>query len=172
MEWILPPFSVVIRYVRSCFWLLIPILALNLLFTKSLPPAFQADVFWRNIPRALAISENVLRVVVMILPTLVPLGVETRAQRVGVAVFVLGFGAYAGSWAALIVAPGSAWAMSAPGFTAPAWTPALWLLGLVLLAERSFIPRVRPRPIFAVCAVAFVALHVTHAALVFERTFR
>lgn len=157
------------RYLRSCIWLLVPILALNLLFTPSLPPAYQAGVFWRDIPRALAIGENVLRVVVMILPALVPFSLETRAQRVGLAVFAVGFAAYAGSWAALILAPGSAWAMSALGFTAPAWTPALWLLGFVLLAKGSFVPRIRARPVLATCSIAFVVLHVAHAALVFGR---
>lgn len=158
------------RHLGSCFWLLVPILGLNLLFTRSLPAAYQADVFWRDIPPALAIGENVLRVVVMILPALIPLRLETRTQRAGLAVFAVGFAAYAGSWAVLIVAPGSAWATSALGFTAPAWTPALWLLGFVLLAEQSFVPRVRPRAVVATCAIAFVALHVTHAALVFGRS--
>jgi hypothetical protein len=106
----------------------------------------------------------------MILPAIVPFGLDTRAQRAGLAAFVGGFAAYAGSWFAMISAPRSAWATSALGFTAPAWTSALWLLGLVLLAERSHARRIRhPRALFASCAVGFMVLHVTHAAIVYGR---
>ncbi|MFZ5442383.1 MAG: hypothetical protein ACOZQL_20405, partial [Myxococcota bacterium] len=117
------------RFLANGAWLLVPVMALNLAFAARLPAAYQPDVFWRDIPPALAFAENVTRLGVFVLPALVPLGWSSRAQRLGLTLFVGGFGVYAASWALLILAPEHPLARSAVGFTAPAWTPALWLAG-------------------------------------------
>ena len=57
-----PPFF----YLRNCFWLMVPVLAFNLLFAHDLPRAFQSDVFSRDIPLAVSVPENVLRGLVFV----------------------------------------------------------------------------------------------------------
>ena len=157
------------RYLLNALWLLAPVMALNVAFAARLPPAYQPEIFWRDIPPALALAENGLRVGLFALPALIPLGWRSRSQWLGLGLFAFGFAVYAASWALLIVAPDGAWSRSGPGFTAPAWTPALWLAGLVVLADESFFPRLRPRWPLAVLATLFLACHFAHAALIFSR---
>jgi hypothetical protein len=158
------------RLLLNCFWLLVPLLAVNVIFAGDLPPAFQPAVFWKDIPRGISLPENVLRGLVMFLPALMPLRLDTPSRRRGLALFVFGNAAYFAVWAALILAPASAWSRSAIGFVAPAWTPALWLAGLTLMSDEIVVRRIPwRRGVYAALATAFVAFHCAHTTLVWSR---
>lgn len=160
------------RYLSSCFLLLVPILVWNLALASQLPPAFQSAEFWRDIPCWVSAPENVLRLLVLVLPALMPLEIATRRQRAGLAVVAAGIAVYFASWVLLITWPTSAWSTSAPGFLAPAYTPALWLFGLGLLSGRLFITALPFRRwMFFALAAGFLAFHNLHAAIVYVRNF-
>jgi hypothetical protein len=147
----------------NCFWLTLPVLALNAAFAGRLPAAFQPDIFWRDIPPALGAAENVLRTLALALTLFMPIG---RRARAGFALYALGLLAYLGSWLPLLLAPQSAWSASAAGFLAPALTPALWLSGIGMVgAGRSR----RLTAAYAASAAIFLAAHLCHAALVLSR---
>jgi hypothetical protein len=62
--------------------------------------------------------------------------------------------------------------MSAGGFLAPAYTPALWLSGLGALPERWVFPAWPFRRwAYFVVAAAFLAFHNLHAAIVYTRSY-
>jgi len=156
--------------VRNCFWLLVPILVLNLLLTRDLPAAFQLQQFWRGIPAAIAIPENALRAVVMILPVFFRLGIASHRQQLGLWIYLAGLTAYASSWIVLVAAPQSAWAHSAFGFMAPAYTPAIWLAGIALVGEEVVILRLHVNAwIYLSCAALFLVFHNFHTGLVYSR---
>ena len=96
--------------------------------------------FSRDIPPLVAYGENTLRVVVMVLPFLMPLEVATLGQRRGVRLFVVGTIVYFLSWVPLMIVPQSPWSTSWVGFVAPAYTPLLWLAGLGLIGRRFYVP--------------------------------
>lgn len=155
---------------RNCFWLLVPILLVNVAFGHRLPAAFQPEVFWKDIPLFVAIPENVFRGLVMVVPFLMPLRITSSTQRRGVSLFVLGTLVYFASWAALILAPESRWSQSAFGFMAPALTPALWLTGLTLIGDHLVFTRFAYRRwMYAAIVVLFLVFHNAHAALVYLR---
>ena len=159
------------RYVVSCGVLLLPILAWNIALIGRLPPAISMPERWDAIARPLALAENFLRVLVFALPFFMPLNLATRPQKWGLAVFVAGTVVYFASWVPLIVAPQSAWATSGLGFLAPAYTPALWLLGLALLG-RQLVWRCGYRPwMYAALSAVFLAAHLTHAAIVYAHNY-
>lgn len=162
----------VIRYLRTCFWLLVPVLGFNLLFAQALPPAFQPASFSRDIPTSISVLENVLRGLLIVFLLLMPLKrLGTRRFVPGVVLYSIGVGLYFAAWAALILSPTGAWSTTALGFTAPAWTPVFWLGGIAWLSEeRLFVPiRFYRRWIFVGVCVAFLLFHTAHAALVFSR---
>jgi hypothetical protein len=156
------------RYVLNCGWLMMPIFVWNLVLVTQLPPAFQPDVFWRDIPPALAWIENTLRLAVSVVPFLMPLPSQPL-PKVGVALYMFGLVAYAASWLLLIWWPGSWWSHSMAGFTAPAYTPLFWLLGITLLGRQLFIP-IGYRPwTYGTLSVLFVSAHLAHAVLIVAR---
>lgn len=157
-------------YLFNCFWLLVPMLVLNLLFTQSLPPNYQADVFWRDIPTAVGAPENVLRILVFMVPLAMQLRLAGRTERLGFAIYLIGAFVYFASWGALILAPESAWSRSAPGFMAPAYTPIVFLVGIGLVGRELFVPGMGYRPwMYVVLSGLFVLFHGTHAGMVYAR---
>lgn len=161
------PGDVVRRYAVTCGLLLVPIFVANVVLFERLPPAISDSKLWDAIPPPLALTENLLRFPIFALPFVMPLHVSTRQQQYGLACVVLGALIYLASWMALIVDPRSTWSISAAGFLAPAYTPALWLLGIALLSQ-DFSWGAPCRPwMYGSLSLAFLAAHVSHAAIVY-----
>lgn len=158
------------RYATNCGLLLIPTLVWNLVLADRLPPAFSAEVFWRDIPRPLGMLENASRILVFALPFFMPLEVSPRGQRRRILFFAAGALVYFASWLPLIAAPSSMWAVSAAGFLAPAYTPAFWLLGLALLGRRLFWGDWYRWWMYLPIAAVFLAAHIGHTSLIYGRT--
>ena len=137
------------------FWLMVPILIWNAIFSSKLAhPAFEHD---EDVAQWVLMLENFLRIALMVLPLFLPLKWDTTQSKIGWVVYGVGVLLYFTSWIPLIVAPDSAWSNSLVGFTAPASTPLLWLVGIGLIGE--WWPYVS-------LSVVFVAVHVGHWAQV------
>jgi hypothetical protein len=134
------------------------------------PPALAFDEFWRDIPVPLAHLENSTRLMVNVLPFLMPLEPRSRRQRLGLALYGIGLVLCCGAWTALILAPHSAWATAPIGFMAPAYTPLLRLVGIALLGQRLYWGRRYRWWMFLVPTAGFLVAHVAHAARVYART--
>ena len=133
------------------FLLLIPILAWNVIFSGKLAhPAFEHD---EDVSQWLLILENLLRMAVMVLPLFLPMKWDTAQNKIGWVVYGVGVLLYFATWIPLMMEPDSAWSNSLLGFTAPASTPLLWLLGIGLIG--GCWPYVG-------LSVVFVAIHVGH----------
>ena len=145
------------------FVLIVPVVMVNLLLFDRLPPAmFGRDVFWQRIPPVIALGENILRVVIIAVPLLIPL----RWRPAGLGVYAVGLALYVGSWVALVGWPDSAWSTSAAGLLAPAYTPIVWAVGIGLIARSRLGNHVLPGWLYPVSAILFTAFHLTHAAVV------
>ena len=154
----------------NCFWLLVPILAFNLLFTHQLPAAYQASVFWKDIPTLISIPENLLRTLVMILPIFMKLRISTKSQRLGLVTYLTGMLIYFASWTVLIISPQSAWSTSIFGFLAPAYTPIVWLIGIGLIGDELLLPRVSCKPcMYWAVSASFLFFHNLHAFTIYSR---
>ena len=160
-----------VRYVLSCGVLTVPILVWNLALTRFLPPALASNEFSRDIPPLVTYGENTLRIAVMVLPFLMPLEVATVGQRRGLLLFAVGTIVYFVSWVPLMIVPHSAWSTSWLGFVAPAYTPLVWLAGLGLIGRRFYLPSPFRWWMYVGLACSFVAFHVTHASMVYARTY-
>lgn len=158
-------------YGKSCGLLLLPIFVWNLALTPSLPAPWGTDEFQRDIPLMLSVAENATRWMVLGMPFLMPLEVMTVRERRGLLAFGVGVGLYCVSWVALIAAPNSAWAMSAIGALAPAYTPAVWLGALAVLGRRLYWGRWYRWWMYLLPTAGFLAAHIAHAAIVYARTY-
>jgi hypothetical protein len=156
------------QYLRTSLWLVVPPLAISVGLWSKLPQAY-GDAFWNVVPPYVTATENVLRIAAFALAALLPFGVDTPRQQRGLLIYLAGLCLYAGSYATAILLPDSAWSRSAIGFLAPAWTPLLWFVGIGLMAGDALFPRWFRGAHFIIVTTAFVAVHVTHAAIVFER---
>jgi hypothetical protein len=135
----------------NCLWLMIPLLAWNIVLgPKITDERILSDAFS---PQWLLILENVTRVVVFILPLLIPLQLEDRMTKMGLVVYLAGSLIYLASWLPLLLAPGSDWSMSPAGALAPRLTPLIPFLGIALIG--------RSWP-YAWLSLVFISLHTWH----------
>jgi hypothetical protein len=159
------------RPLVSCGLLTVPILGWNLVFARWLPPALGSAEFWRDIPPPLAWGENGLRLVIMVLPFLMPLEFTTAAGRRGLILFSAGALVYFASWVPLMVAPESDWSTSRLGFLAPTYTPLVWLTGLGIMGRKLYWASPYRWWIYLGLAGGFVAFHVAHGGIVYDRNY-
>lgn len=162
--------SRIMNYASNCFWLLVPILVFNLLFSRQLPSAYQTNVFWKDIPKTIGIPENLLRTLVMILPLFMRLRISTKSQKIGFALYMTGLLTYFASWKVLIDSPRSAWSTSMFVFFAPAYTPIVWLVGIGLIGDELLFSRISLKPwMYWAISAFFLLFHSLHALTVFSR---
>jgi len=157
------------HYALSCGWLLVPASIWNIALTAKLPPAFSLSEFWRDIPAPLAFAENGLRLAVFALPFFMPLNLSAPGSKRALLVYAVGTLTYFASWLALILFPASSWSTSALGFLAPAYTPVFWLVGIALLGRHLFWGAFYRWWMYLLLALAFLAAHISHTALVYAR---
>jgi hypothetical protein len=156
---------------QNRFWLLVPILVLDLVLVGKLPPPLAPGSPGPAIPGWLSVTETVLRVVVFGAPLLMPLALRAPRTRLALGVYLVALTAYVTAWVAVIWAPTSAWSTSAVGFTALAWTSILLFTGIGLRSELRFLPRYQTW-IYVGVAVLFTTVHTLHMVIIWDWYYR
>jgi hypothetical protein len=159
-------------FFANCFLLLIPILLWNLIFASKLPKAYSAEIFSKDIPRFIEYGENILRLFVFVLPIFMPIHIETQNQKLGFWFYIIGSVIYYMSWLVLIYFPQGNWSLSALGFSAPAYTPLIWLAGIGLIGNKLFFASPYRSWIYIIASTIFVSFHLAHAVTVHTRNLR
>ena len=156
-----------VRLAQNRFWLLVPILVLDLALVGRLPPPLAPGSPGPDIPGWVSVSETVLRGVVFGAPLLMPLSLRAPRTRPALAVYAVALTAYIAAWVAVVWAPTSAWSTSAVGFTALAWTSILLFTGIGLRSKLRFFPGYRPW-MYLGAAALFTAVHTLHMAIIWD----
>jgi len=149
---------------------IIPILVWNIIFISKLPFAYESKIFNSNIPLFLLIGENIFRSIVFILPLIFKTNIYTTQGKQGLIIYIFGSLVYFLSWLLLIYAPNSLWSNSLFGFTAPAYTPIIWLIGISIMADSYYFNITYSKWHFVLPCIVFSILHITHSLLVYLRT--
>jgi hypothetical protein len=160
------------NYPLNCLLLLLPIMAWNLIFASKLPWVYSEEVFSKNILSFITIGENVFRLIVFILPVLMPLRIDTQSQKLGFWLYIIGIVIYFLSWLAQMYFPQSAWSLSALGFLAPAYTPLIWLIGIGLIGNALYFSFPYRSWIYILLAAIFIGFHLSHAWTVYIRNLQ
>lgn len=157
------------KYGINCFLLTIPIMVWNILLADKLPKAFQAEIFWNDIPIFLTYGENISRIIVFACTLLMPLSFATTTQKRGLYLYILGTILYFASWLALIYFPDSAWSNHVVGFMAPAYTPLLWLIGIGLIGDSFYFDLPYKGVYYFLIMGVFLFFHNVHVFVVYWR---
>lgn len=145
-------------------------MAWNILLANKLPKEFQPETFWKNIPIFLKYGENISRTIVFMLTLLMPLSILTSTQRKGLFLYISGTILYFASWLVLIIFPKSGWSNSIIGFTAPAYTPLFWLIGIGLIGNSFYFNLPYRRWFFIWLSFIFLIFHNFHTITIYFRT--
>ncbi len=157
---------------RNGALLIIPPMIISFGLWGALPVAYSPDIFGKDIPGWLVLSENILRILVFGLPGILYFGKNEKGQSLGWYLYFGGLVVYLASYLVQIVFPTSAWSQSAIGFTAGAWSTLFWLAGIGLVCVRSWLPIPWHRAIYLWSASIFLVFHTGHAGLVYFNLIR
>ena len=160
----------VIQYLWNCLLLLLPIMAWNIVFASKLPRLYAPEVFEKNIPAFITYGENIFRLVVFILPLLMPIRIQTPLQKFGLTLYIAGSVIYFLSWLAQMYFSQSAWSLSLFGALAPAYTPILWLAGIGLIGSSLYFASPYRSWMYLTLSILFVAFHLSHTLIVYQRS--
>ena len=160
--------EIILHYARNCFLLFIPIFIWNAVFYRKLPSGYQKPA-WDDIPRWLAVAENVLRIIVFAFPLMLRFSLTQPVQRAGLVLYCAGTAVYFLSWLVPMLSPASRWSRGGPGFTAPAHTTIFWLAGVSLIGQETTVGLPYAFYIYGIVCLLFWAVHTGHACLVFRR---
>ncbi|MBC8505100.1 MAG: hypothetical protein ISR58_18235 [Anaerolineales bacterium] len=135
----------------NCLWLLIPLLIWNIILGPKLnDPRLTADI---NSPAWQLIAENASRILVFALPLIIPMQLKDSMSKAGLIVYGIGTLIYFSTWLPLMLAPQSAWSLSAVGALAPFVTPLAVFMGIALIGHSW---------LYAVISLVFIFLHTFH----------
>ena len=148
-----------------------PILVWNIFLTSKLPSAYDQKLFNSNIPFTIIIGENLFRFIIFFLPLFFRLNITSSLEKKGLITYSFGVALYFSSWLMLIYAPDSGWSNSVLGFTAPAYTPIIWLVGLSLMVDSYYFKFTYSKWQFILPSIAFSIFHVSHSVYVYSRTY-
>lgn len=146
-----------------------PIMAWNIFMADKLPNAFQPEIFQKDIPMYIVYGENFFRLMLFLLTFLMPLSLRSGTQKFGLIVYMMGLIAYLSSWLVLIYAPDSWWSNTVLGFMAPAYTPTLWLTGIMLTGTKFYFELKYSKWYFFIPSLCFLLFHNLHTWMIFNR---
>ena len=155
------------KYLVNCFLLLLPVFIWNMALFSKLPKGFTKEI-WDEVPTWVNISELILRTLAYLLPLLLIFSLQTKTQKIGFGLYLIGLLIYFSSWLMQIVYPNSTWSTGMIGFMALAFTPIIWLMGIGIVGQQSFINSPQIRTIYFILAIAFVIVHTYHSYLAYK----
>ena len=158
---------------KNGIWLTFPPLLFSLILMSYLPDALTPAEFNRDIPDLLVMGENIARIFVFGMPLFFSVGLSTKTQKRGLALYLVGIALYFLSYLVLIFMPDTAWSNSMLGFLAPAYINIFWMSGLGLLGEKFYFPEsLTYRPRFYIAPIIiFLTFHIAHTVIVYQRNF-
>jgi len=144
------------KYLLNGFLLIIPVLIWNIIFYKLLPQKYSIDT-----KSSFETAENIFRIIVFALPLLMKISLETKLQKFGMGLYLLGLAIYFASWIVQIYFPDSLCGKSNFGLLAPAYTSIIWLLGIGMVGQFFFLAN-QYSWFYITMAAAFVVSHTMH----------
>ena len=157
------------KYLFNCFWLFIPIIIWNIVFTSKLPIGYSSEFFDNNIPMYISYGENILRLILFLLPVIMAFSLDTKIQKIGFSLYIIGTILYFISWLVQIYYPESIWSLSVFGFMAPAFTTLIFFIGIGLIGQQTFIKIPYISIIYIILSIFFMLFHSIHTYIVFQR---
>ena len=150
------------KYFLNCFVLTTPILVWNILLTYKLPKTTKPDILIQHISPWITYPENSIRIIIFTMMAFMPIKIAKPIQKQGFVLFILGTLLYCASWLVLIYYPESLWSKSILGVLSPAYTPALWFVGIGLIGDSFYFNLPFKRWIFISLVLLFLVFHNIH----------
>lgn len=145
------------NYKNNCFWLFIPVIIFNIIFTKYLP-----EHYLRNINHNIVTIETIARIITIAFSVIMSLKLDTKTSKIGLIVYIIGILIYFCSYFIVIKFPATLFNNNIIVLLAPYWTSVLWLIGIGLLGNKLFINISFHYTVYIIISIIFTIVHSIH----------
>ena len=156
--------KVIQYFYRNSFLLFIPVILINILFTKYLP-----EYYLKNISHIIIPIEMVVRVILMALSTIMIIDIKDRIGKTGVIIYITGFVIYVISYFILInysdTVVGKNMILQLSGY----WTAMIWLIGIGVIGKKLFVKIPYHYTLYIVLSILFGILHTYHGYILLAK---
>lgn len=158
-------------YLINCFLLLVPIIIWNVIFRAYLPESYILNLSGSKIPSILKWTEDIITILVLVIPLFLQLRVKNRMQRLGLIIYFIGLLIYFFAWRPIILYPNGEWSNSLIGFISLSFTPVIFLTGIGLIGEKMFLNIVYHRSVYILLSIIFILLKTSHAIMIYYKIY-
>ena len=156
--------KVIQYFYRNSFLLFIPVILINILFTKYLP-----EYYLKNISHIIIPIEMVVRVILMALSTIMIIDIKDRIGKTGVIIYITGFVIYVISYFILInysdTVVGKNMILQLSGY----WTAMIWLIGIGVIGKKLFVKIPYHYTLYIVLSILFGIVHTYHGYILLTK---
>lgn len=159
------------KIITNGFVLIIPIILWNIIFIPYLPSYYAPTSFNSDIPLWIIVGENLFRIVLFGFPLFLHVNFKLSFANRGLVVYLFGVALYFLSWLAIILSPASMWSTSLLGFSASAYTPIIWIVGLSMMVNGYYFKLHYSKWHFLLPSLVLIVFHILHTVSVYNRSF-
>jgi hypothetical protein len=150
-------------YKNSCFWLFIPIIIFNIIFTKYLP-----EFYLKNIHHPIVLIETIARIITIAFSAIMAIKLDNKIGKTGRIVYAIGVLIYFCSYFMVIKFPIALFQDNLIVLLAPYWTSVLWLIGIGLLGNKLLINIPYHYAVYIIISVLFAIIHSIHGYMCYN----
>jgi len=151
------------KYKNNCFWLFIPVIIFNIIFTKYLP-----EFFLRNINHPIVIMETVAKIVTIAFSLIMAIKLDNKIGKIGFIVYIIGILIYFCSYFIVIKIQANSYNNNLLVLLAPYWTSALWLIGIGFIGNELLLNIPYHNFVYVIVSIVFVVIHSIHGYLCYN----
>ena len=155
------------NYKNNCFWVFIPIIIFNIIFTKHLP-----EFYLKKINHPIVTIETIARIITIAFSVLLAIKLDNKIGKTGLIVYIIGALIYFWSYFIVIKIPAISLHNNLIVLLAPYWTSVLWLIGIGLLGNKLFINIPYHYNAYIVISIVFTIIHSIHGYICFSITIK
>jgi hypothetical protein len=151
------------NYKNNCFWLFIPIIIFNIIFTKYLP-----EFYLKNINHPIVTIETIARIITIAFSVIMAIKLDNKIGRAGLIVYIIGVLIYFFSYFIVIKVPTILFHNNFIVLLAPYLTSVIWLIGIGLLGNKLFINMPYHYTAYIIISIVFTIIHSIHGYICYN----
>ena len=156
--------KIIQRFYSNCFLLFIPVILLNVLFTKYLP-----ECYLKNISHIIVPIETIVRLILMALSIIMSIEIKDRTGKTGILIYITGLILYFVSYFILINYSETVVCKNMIVQLSGYWTATIWLIGIGLIGKKLFIKIPYHYVLYITLSVLFGIIHTYHGYILLAR---
>ena len=151
------------NYKNNCFWVFIPIIIFNIIFTKHLP-----EFYLKKINHPIVTIETIARIITIAFSVIMAIRLDNKIGKVGLIVYIIVVLIYFFSYFMVIKIPVISFRNNFIVLLAPYWTSVLWLIGIGLLGNKLFINIPYHYAAYILISIVFAVIHSIHGYICYN----